>query len=272
MEKGDKATPFITHVDDKVQFDEIYTNWLENPDEQSILNNYPTDINNDNYLKYTFWKNEVGDMTLQDLLQTLPQGFHTFYAQGGIEGTPKGKSVRGTVQVDNDNGDIKESRKFINVQFTDYDGLNYSLYYDGNRFSEADSQDGWSPLRQTEQATNLWDGEFDLGEIDKTITLKDDINNYDYIDVEYWTVASGHRAVKRLKVQGEKNYYIRDFNLGNDSASLWVTFFEGYFQQINETTLTAKMVKRLNTYTKEIESYNNPGSIRVYRITGINTI
>ena len=271
LEKGDKATPFITHVDDKVQFDEIYTNWLENPDEQSILNNYTTDINNDNYFKYTFWKNEVGDMTLQDLLQTLPQGFHTFYAQGGIEGTPKGKSVRGTVQVDNDNGDIKESRKFINVQFTDYYGLNYSLYYDDNRFNSADTQVGWSPLRQTEQATNLWDGEFDLGEVDKTITLKDDINNYDCIDVEYWTVAAGHRAVKRLKILGEFNYYIRDFNMGNDSASLWVTFFEGYFQT-NGKTLTAKMSKRLNTYTTEIESFNNPGSIRIYRITGINTI
>lgn len=272
LEKGVKATPFITHVDDKVQFDEIYTNWLENPDEQSVLNNYTTDINNDNYFKYMFRKDEVGDMTLQDLVQTLPQGFHTFYAQKGIEGTPENKSIRGVVQVDNDNGDIKTGRKFINAQFTDYDGLNYSLYYDDSRFSESDSQDGWSPLRQTEQATYLWDGEFDLGEVDKTITLKDDINNYDYIDVEYWTAAAGHRAVKRLKILGEDNYYIRDFNIGNDSASAWVAFFEGYFQQTNGKTLTAKMSKRLNPYTKEIESFNNPGSIRIYRITGINTI
>lgn len=271
LEKGDKATPFITHVDDKVQFDEIYTNWLENPDEQSVLNNYVSDINNDNYFKYTFWKDEVGDMTLQDLIKTLPQGFHTFYAQGGIEGTPKGNSVRGTVQVDNDNGDIKLERKFINAQFTDYDGLNYNLYYDDNRFSEADSQDGWSPLRKTEQATYLWDGNFDLGEENSVITLEDDYENYEYLEILYNTAAAGHDKIVRIRTNGT-NFYIRDINLTNNSTSASVEFFEGYFTAIEPKKVQAKMMKTVGMTNQEVMSFNAPNKGTIKRITGINTI
>lgn len=276
LEKGDKATPFITHVDDKVQFDEIYTNWLENPDEQSILNNYPTDINNDNYFKYTFWKNEVGDMTLQDLLQTLPQGFHTFYAQGGIEGTPKGKSVRGTVQVDNDNGDIKASRKFINAQFTDYSGLNYNLYYDGNRFKEAKTQEGWSPLRQPEQATYLWDGTLDLGEIGAKVELSDSIHNYEFLDITYHTVAAGHYASKRVRVAPEvsDSYYIRDHNLANNATGIGFDAFEGYFivNKNNPTEAVSGMSKTINVTDRVVNGFNTVGIIEIKRITGINTL
>lgn len=276
LEKGDKATPFITHVDDKKQFDEIYTNWLENPDEQSILNNYPTDINNDNYFKYTFWKNEVGDMTLQDLLQTLPQGFHTFWAQGSIEGTPKGKSVRGTVQVDNDNGDIKASRKFINAQFTDYSGLNYNLYYDGNRFKEAKTQEGWSPLRQPEQATYLWDGTLDLGEIGAKATLSDSIFNYEFLDITYFTNSAGHYASKRVRVAPEFSdyYYIRDFNLANSSTGTGFEAFEGYFivNKNNPTEAVSSMSKSLTVADKVVNGFNTVGIIEIKRITGINTL
>ena len=276
LEKGDKATPFITHVDDNKQFDEIYTNWLENPDEQSISNNYTTDINNDNYFKYTFFKSEVGNMTLQDLLQTLPQGFHTFYAQGGIEGTPKGNSVRGTVQVDNDNGDIKESRKFINAQFTDYDGLNYNLYYDDNRFNEADTQEGWSPLRQSEQATYLWDGTLDLGEIGAKVKLSDSIHNYEFLDVTYYTLSAGHLATRRLRVFPDysENYYIRDFNLINSSTGTGLDAFEGYFNVYNNNPKEAisGMSKNLSVTDKVVNSFNEKGNIEIKRITGINTL
>ena len=276
LEKGDKVTPFITHVDDKKQFDEIYTNWLENPDEQSILNNYPTDINNDNYFKYTFWKNEVGNMTLQDLIQTLPQGFHTFYAQGGIEGTPKGNSVRGTVQVDNDNGDTKSGRKFINAQFTDYDGLNYNLYYDDNRFSEADSQEGWSPLRKTEQATYLWDGTLDLGEIGAKVKLSDSIHNYEFLDVTYYTNAAGHLATRRVRVSPDfsEYYYIRDFNLSNSSTGTGFDAFEGYFIVSNDNPIEAVsgMSKNLSVTDKKVNRFNEKGDISIKRITGINTL
>lgn len=273
LEKGDKATPFITHVDDKKQFDEIYTNWLENTDEQTILNNYTTDINNDNYFKYTFWKDEVGNMTLQDLLQTLPQGFHTFYAQKGIEGTPENKSIRGVVQVDNDNGDITSKNKFISAQFTDYDGLNYTLYYDSTRFSVADSQDGWSPLRKTEQATYLWDGDFDLGDTDKTFDLEDDYRNYEYLDILFYTAASGHEKTVRIRTSSTNSFYIRDFNLTNDSTGTTFTAFESYFniQDNKPKEAQAKMMKELGVTTGSI-NYNGKGRASIRRVTGINTI
>lgn len=276
LEKGDKATPFITHVDDKKQFDEIYTNWLENPDEQSILNNYTTDINNDNYFKYMFLKNEVGNMTLQDLLQTLPQGFHTFYAQGGIEGTPKGNSIRGTVQVDNDRGDIKSDIKFINAQFTDYDGINYNLYYDGGRFKTAKTQEGWSPLRQPEQATYLWDGTLDLGEIGAKAILSDSIHNYEFLDITYYTKGAGHYASKRVRVAPEvsDNYYIRDYNLANNATGIGFDAFEGYFivNKNNPTEAVSRMSKTINVTDRVVNGFNTVGIIEIKRITGINTL
>ena len=276
LEKGDKATPFITHVDDKKQFDEIYTNWLENPDEQSVLNNYSTDINNNNYFKYQFRKNEVGNMTLQDLLQTLPQGFHTFYVQSGIEGTPKGKSIRGTVQVDNDSGDIKSGRKFINAQFTDYDGINYNLYYDGTRFKEAKSQEGWSPLRQTEQATYLWDGTLDLGEIGAKVILSDSAHNYEFADITYYTNSAGHLATRRIRIDPDytDKYYIRDFNLSNNSTSTSFAAFEGYFTIPNDnpTEVIPGMSKYVGVTEKVVNGFNDKGNIEIKRITGINTI
>lgn len=276
LEKGDKSTPFITHVDDKKQFDEIYTNWLENPDEQSVLNNHPTDINNNNYFKYQFWKSEVGNMTLQDLLQTLPQGFHTFYAQKGIEGTPKGKSIRGIVQVDNDNGDIKSGRKFINAQFTDYDGINYNLYYDDSRFNAAKSQEGWSPLRQPEQATYLWDGTLDLGEVGAKVTLSDSIHNYEFLEITYYTLSSGHFATRRVRVYPDYSqaYYIRDFNLSNNATGIGFDAFEGFFTVYNDnpTEAVSSMAKNLSVTDKNVNSFNSKGSIEIKRITGINTL
>lgn len=273
LEKGDKATPFITHEDDKFQFDEIYTNWLENPDEQSVLNNYVSDINNDNYFKYTFWRDEVGDMTLQDLFETLPQGYHTFYAQKGIKGVPKDKSIRGVVQIDNDEGDITKERKFISAQFTDYDALSYNLYYDSNRFSSAESQSGWSPLRQTEQATYLWDGEFDLGSEGSTITLEDDYRNYEYLDILFLTAAAGHEKTVRIRTNGS-NFYIRDFNLYNDSTSPNLDVFEGYFTIPNDDPKkpVAKMMKVIYAKDNKVGRFNETGSGIIKRITGINTI
>lgn len=273
LEKGDKATPFITHEDDKVQFDEIYTNWLENPDEQTVLNNYVSDINNDNYFKYSFWRDKVGDMTLQDLFETLPQGYHTFYAQKGIKGVPKDKSIRGVVQIDNDEGDITKERKFISAQFTDYDALSYNLYYDSNRFSSAESQSGWSPLRQAEQATYLWDGEFDLGSEGSTITLEDDYRNYEYLDILFLTTAAGHEKTVRIRTNGS-NFYIRDFNLYNDSTSPNLDVFEGYFTIPNDDPKkpVAKMMKVLYAKDNKVGKFNETGSGIVKRITGINTI
>lgn len=267
LEKGDKATPFITHVDDKVQFDEIYTNWLENPDEQSILNNYTTDNNNDNYFKYTFWKDEVGNMTLQDLLQTLPQGFHTFYAQGGIEGVPRGRSIRGTAQVDYDKGDVTSDNKFINVNFNDSNGLRYSLYYGGYNY-------GWYPLRNHEVATYLWDGSFDLGVTNSTVELNDDYRNYEYLELLYWTSSSGHEKTVKIRTDTTNTFYIRDFNITNDATGAGFTAFEGYFRidDSKPKIAVSELMKELGVTTQTVNYYNNSDRMHIKRITGINTL
>ena len=267
LERGTQATPFITHVDDKIQFDEIYTNWLEKEDLVSNRNNYASDILYDNYFKYKWTKDEAGTRTLKDLLVTLPQGFHTFYAQHGIEGVPRGRSIRGTAQVDYAKGDITADKKFINVNFNDSDGLGYSLYYGGYNH-------GWLPLRNHEMATYLWDGSFDLGVTDNTIELNDDYRNYEYLELLYWTLASGHEKTVKIRTETTSTFYIRDTNITNDATGTGLTAFEAYFS-IDDSSpkiATAKMMKELGVTTQKVQNYNSPDRVNIKRITGINTL
>ena len=270
LEKGNKATPFITHKDDKVQYDEIWSNWIENVDEQSILNNYTTDINTDNYFKYAWFKDNVGDLTLKDLIMTVPQGFHTFYCQGTIEGTPRDRSVRGTIQVDYDKGDPNSTNKFINVQLTDSEGLNYTLYYGGYNH-------GWKSLKQHRTSTILWEGTLDYGS-EESITLNDSWTNYDMLEVVYSTQSAGHYKTMFLDLRTSTTpyLYIRDFNLSNSATGSGVDFFEGYLSFPTTTSATPTMVKRVtlsgSTNTTSVSDYNTQGIITIYRIAGINTL
>lgn len=267
LERGTQATPFITHVDDKIQFDEIYTNWLEKEDLVASRNNYTSDILYDNYFKYKWTKDEAGTRTLKDLLVTLPQGFHTFYAQGGIDGVPRGRSIRGTAQVDYNNGDITADNKFINVNFNDSNGLGYALYYNG-------SSHKWSPLRNHEIATYLWDGSFDLGDTEGTIELNDDYRNYEYLELLYWTSASGHDKTVKIRTETTNTFYIRDTNITNDATGTGYTAFEGYFSidDSKPKIAVARMMKELGVTTKTVNNYNSPDRMRIKRITGINTL
>ena len=270
LEKGNKATPFITHKDDKVQYDEIWSNWIENVDEQSILNNYTSDINTDNYFKYAWFKDNVGDLTLKDLIMTVPQGFHTFYCQGTIEGTPRGRSIRGTIQVDYDKGDPNSTNKFINVQFTDSEGLNYTLYYEGHNH-------GWKPLKQQRTSTILWEGTLDYGS-KENITLNDPWTNYDLLEVVYLTQSAGHCKTMFLDLRTSTTpyLYIRDFNLSNSATGSGIDFFEGYLSFPTTTSATPTMVKKVtlsgSTNTTSVSDYNTQGIITIYRIAGINTL
>lgn len=270
LEKGNKATPFITHQDDKVQYDEIWSNWIENVDEQSILNNYTSDINTDNYFKYAWFKDNVGDLTLKDLIMTVPQGFHSFYCQGTIEGAPRNRSVRGTIQVDYDKGDPNSTNKFINVQLTDSEGLNYTLYYNGHNY-------GWKSLKQHRASTILWEGTLDYGS-DENITLNDPWTNYDMLEVVYSTQSAGHYKTMFLDLRTPTTpyLYIRDFNIGNSSTGSGVDFFEGYLSFPTTTSATPNMVKKVtldgSTNTTSVTDYGTQGIITIYRIAGINTL
>ena len=270
LEKGNKATPFITHQDDKVQYDEIWSNWIENVDEQSILNNYTSDVNKDNYFKYAWFTDEVNGMSLKELIMTVPQGYHTFYCQGSIDGTPKGRSIRGIIQLDYDNGDPNSTNKFINVQFTDTQGINYILYYGGHNI-------GWKPLRQQKTVTHLWEGTFDYNS-KETLTLSDSILNYDILEVTYLTQSAGHYKIAELDMRPLTTpfLYLRDFNLSNNSTGSGIDFFEGYLSFPTNTTAKAGMVKMVSldgtTNTTSVRSWNADNVITIYRIIGINTL
>lgn len=267
LEVGTQATPFITHVDDKIQYDEIYTNWLEKEDLVSNRNNYTSDILYDNYFKYAWFKEDVGTRTLKDLLITLPQGFHTFYAQSSIDGVPRGRSIRGTAQVDYDKGDVTADNKFINANFNDSDGLGYSLYYGGYNH-------GWFPLRNHEVASYLWDGSFDLGVTDSTIELNDDYRNYEYLELLYWTSDSGHEKTVKIRTDTTNEFYIRDTNITNDATGTGFTAFEGYFNidDSKPKIAIAKMMKEVGVTSQTVQHYNNPDRMHIKRITGINTL
>ena len=267
LEKGNKATPFITHKDDKVQYDEIWSNWIENVDEQSILNNYTSDVNKDNYFKYAWFTDEVNGMSLKELIMTVPQGYHTFYCQGSIEGTPKGRSIRGTIHVDYDKGDPYKANKFIKLLFTDTEGIPYTLYYGGYN-------QGWKTLKQSETSTLLWEGTLDFGSTE-SVSLNDSLDNYDLIEVTYWTRSAGHFATKRLDITNPSYIlYVRDFNMANDSTGSSIDFFEGYCTFPNRTSVQPGMVKSItldgSTNTTKVASWNEMERIKIYNIMGIN--
>ena len=270
LEKSSKVTPFITHVNDVRKYDEIWSNWQEVISKDELKTHSPVDIEQDDYFKYQWWKDEVNEKTLKDLAMTVPQGFHTFYCQGTIEGTPKGRSIRGTIQVDYDKGNPYNANKFIKLLFTDIEGIPYTLYYGGYN-------QGWKPLRQQQSVTLLWEGTLDYGTKEE-IGLNDSIMNYELLEVTYLTQSAGHYRTIRLDMRPLTTpfLYIRDFNLANNSTGAGVDFFEGYLTFPTNTSATPGMVKKVNfsdsTNTTKVTDFNAQGLITIYRITGINTL
>lgn len=270
LEKSSKVTPFITHVKDGRKYDEIWSNWQEIISKDELKTHSPVDIEYNDYFKYQWWKDDVNEKTLEDLAFTVPQGYHTFYCQGTINGTPRGRSIRGTIQVDNSKGDPYNSNKFIVLRFTDSEGLSYVLYYGGYT-------KGWLPLRQERMSTLLWEGTLDLGS-DEEIKLNDSITNYEVLEVVYWTQSAGHYKTMGLDLRTPTTpyLYVRDFNLTNNSTNSGLDYFEGYVSFPTNTTATPTMSKKVafngSTNTTSITDWNTKEIIKIYRIAGINTL
>lgn len=270
LEKSSKVTPFITHVNDIRKYDEIWSNWQEVISKDELKSHSPVDIEYNDYFKYQWWKSEVNEKTLKDLAMTVPQGYHTFYCQGTVEGTPRGRSIRGTIQVDYDKGDPYKANKFVKLLFTDTEGIPYTLYYSGYN-------QGWKPLKQQRTSTILWEGTLDYGS-KENITLNDSWTNYDMLEVVYLTQSAGHYKTMFLDLRTPTTpyLYIRDFNLANTATGSGVDFFEGYLSFPTTTSATPTMVKRVtlngSTNTTSVTDYNAQGIIIIYRIAGINTL
>ena len=268
LEKSSKVTPFITHVNDVRKYDEIWSNWQEVISKDELKTHSTVDIEYNDYFKYAWFKNEVNEKSIKDLAMTVPQGYHTFYCQGTIEGTPLGRSIRGTIQVDYDKGDPYKANKFVKLVFTDVEGIPYTLYYGGYN-------QGWKPLKQAETSTLLWEGNLDLAS-SETIPLNDSIENYDLVEVAYWTRSAGHDASKRIDLRAAKIMYIRDFNMTNDSTNTNIDFFEGYCSFPTSTTVTPGMSKVVtldgSTNTTKVTSWNIKDRIAISKIRGINKL
>lgn len=266
IEKGNKATPFITHTKDVKQYDEIWTNWNEILPKDRLKNYTAVDTDNDSYFKYRFWKDEVGDTSFKDLLLGLPQGFHTIYAQKGIKDLPGTESLRGTVLVDYSQGDKNNKAKFITTTLMTLSGRTYKLNYDGSQ---------WNVPMNLESSFLLWTGEADLSDSNFTFSFKDSIKNYDYVEITFYFEASGTYTTERLDITiPGSSWYIRGFNLANSSSSTGVDFYEGQISIISDNTAKPSMSKKvkIDNGKSSVERFNTKGTMIVYNIVGIKKL
>lgn len=243
--------------------------WNEYNSKKQLSSSLPVDNESDNYFKYRFWKADVGDKSMFDLLYELPQGFHTVYLQAGIKDLPSSQSVRGIVNVDNSKGDTTSSSKFIRVTLFDDDSKQYNFYYNNS---------SWGVPMTTESRYTLWTGELDLASIDTTIALNDSIDNYDMLEISFMTRSTaGHRTIRcNLRTTNEKYLYIKDINLANSSTGSGIDFYEGYLQITGSKTVSSVMSKRVTlsgtTNTTTVTSFNQLGEITIYQISGIKNM
>lgn len=267
LEKGTVATPYVSHPDDKIQFNELWSEWSEQKSKLQSINDSVTDIYYDNYFKYAWWRDKVGTRTLQELAYELPQGFHTFYAQKGIPGILPDASIRGMINVDYDEGHIDSKYKFIQLYYMDYFGNFYTQYYDANK--------GWFEPIKSVGSRELWTGTQDMGgNLNYIYNLQDDINNYDYIEIEYYTNNSSRfTETRKLKVLSSSALAITTNRMdANDPTGTNISTWQAEFSIDNNTQITGRYCKRMlvnNSGNRSILGHNTSGLFTIKRIVGI---
>ncbi|WAX23312.1 capsid and scaffold protein [Staphylococcus phage vB_SauM_VL10] len=264
LEKSSVVTPFITHMYDKRKYDEIWSNWIETTSKDELQTHSVVDANNNDYYKYVWNYQTANGKSLQQLAMTVPQGFYTFYCEGTISGTPKSKTIQGTIQVSYRDNNIQSSNKIIQMDFNDLKGKKYSMSY--NKYDT-----GWQTTKIQMNSYSLWEGELDLA-LDGAITLTDSLDNYDFIDVIYWTKSAGHSTTRRFPANTD-NITIRDFNMVNNNNSASMDFFEGYCDVTDKKIVTPRMSKTNsidgNRNTISVGQFNQRGNIQILRIVGL---
>ena len=265
LEKGDKVTPYVSHPDDKIKFNELWSEWIETKNDINSIGDVPTDIMNNNYFKYAWWVEDVEGKTLQELIEDLPQGMHTFYAQKGIEGIVPNSSIRGVVNVDYDTGDITSRKKFIIVEYTDIDGVSYAQQYSHT----------WKKPIKNIGSFELWTGTQDFGGNMKYVyNLSDNLFNYDYIDIEYYTNnAPKTTEVRRVKVLSGSILSVVTTRVdANDPNGTSESVWQAEFSIDNNTQLTPLYCKRVvknSSGNRRVGGYNTSGLFTIKRIVGI---
>lgn len=266
LEKGSVATPYVSHPDDKIQFNELWSEWSEQKSKLQSINDSVTDIYYDNYFKYAWWKDKVGTRTLQDLAYELPQGFHTFYAQKGIPGILPDASIRGTINVDYSDGKINQDKKFIQIYYMDYFGNFYTQYYDDNK--------GWFEPIKSVGSRELWTGTQDLSNTSYIFNLNDNVYNYDYIEIDYYTSSDTFMDNKRSRIYAETDTItLNTTRLASSTATnSGFDFWQAQIKIINSNQMEPYYSKRVSVNSSSLSTVsgrNTPGLFTIKKIIGI---
>lgn len=268
LEKGDKVTPYVSHPDDKIKFNELWSEWIENRNDINSIGDIPTDTLNNNYFKYAWWKDDVEGKTLQELLEDLPQGMHTFYAQQGIEGIVPNSSIRGIAKVDYDTGDITSDRKFMIVTYNDIQGVSYSQQYNGGVKE-------WKKPVKNIGSFELWTGTQDFGSnFNYVFNLSDSIFNYDYVEIEYYTNGTPRMTeVRKVGVVPTSTLHLSSTRVdANDPTGTTESVWQAEFSIDNDTQVTPQYCKRVivnSSGNRRVAGQNTSGLFTIKRIVGI---
>ena len=266
LEKGDKVTPYVSHPDDKIKFNELWSEWIETKNDINSIGDVPTDIMNNNYFKYAWWAGDVEGKTLQELCEDLPQGMHTFYAQKGIEGILPSKSVRGIVTIDYSDGDITQDKKFVQLSYMDWDGITYNQYFNANT--------GWTKPVKNIGSYELWTGTQDLSNTSYIFNLNDNIYNYDYIEIDYYTYSDTFMDNKRSRIYAETDTITLNTSrlASSTTTNSGFDFWQAQIKIINSNQMEPYYSKRVSVNSSSLSTVsgrNTPGLFTIKKIIGI---
>ena len=266
LEKGDKVTPYVSHPDDKIKFNELWSEWIETKNDINSIGDVPTDIMNNNYFKYAWWAGDVEGKTLQELCEDLPQGMHTFYAQKGIEGILPSKSVRGIVTIDYSDGDITQDKKFVQLSYMDWDGITYNQYFNANT--------GWTKPVKNIGSYELWTGTQDLSNTSYIFNLNDNIYNYDYIEIDYYTYSDTFMDNKRSRIYAETDTITLNTSrlASSTESNSGFDFWQAQIKIINSNQMEPYYSKRVSVNSSSLSTVsgrNTPGLFTIKKIIGI---
>ena len=266
LEKGDKVTPYVSHPDDKIKFNELWSEWIETKNDINSIGDVPTDIMNNNYFKYTWWKDDVEGKTIQELCEDLPQGMHTFYAQKGIEGILPSKSIRGIVTIDYSDGDITQDKKFVQLSYMDWDGITYNQYFDANT--------GWTKPVKNIGSFELWTGTQDLSNTSYIFNLNDNVYNYDYIEIDYYTYSDTFMDNKRSRIYAETDTITLNTSrlASSTTTNSGFDFWQAQIKIINSNQMEPYYSKRVSVNSSSLSTVsgrNTPGLFTIKKIIGI---
>lgn len=119
----------------------------------------------------------------------------TFYCQGGVEGSPAGRySNRGMVISDVPSGSY---------------GIYFAITNGGKIYTGAISNYEFTTPNSTPSGNVLWEGALNFSTINKKQTMKDSINNYDYIEI-YTKLRISKETKGKDHIQNKAHKFYRD--------------------------------------------------------------